>query len=45
MRPGRVSSDEQAFRQILGRLENEVGTLLRLIEDEEDRDRFGRSRG
>ncbi len=31
-RPGQVTSDEQAFRQILGRLEGEVGTMLRLIE-------------
>lgn len=31
MRPGEVKSDEQAFRQILGRLEGEVGTMLRLI--------------
>lgn len=31
MRPGQVQSDEQAFRQILGRLEGEVGTMLQLI--------------
>lgn len=31
MRPGEVQSDEQAFRQILGRLENDVGTILKLI--------------
>jgi hypothetical protein len=31
MRPGEVQSDEQAFRQILGRLEGEVGTMLQLI--------------
>jgi hypothetical protein len=31
-RPGQVTSDDQAFQQILGRLENEVGTMLSLIE-------------
>jgi hypothetical protein len=31
MRPGQVSSDEQAFRQIMGRLEQEVGGLIYLI--------------
>jgi hypothetical protein len=31
-RPGQVASDDQAFQQVLGRLENEVGTMLRLIE-------------
>jgi hypothetical protein len=31
-RPGQVASDDQAFQQILGRLENEVGTIMRLIE-------------
>lgn len=31
-RAGQVSSDEQAFRQMLERLENEVGTMIRLIE-------------
>ena len=31
MRPGEVKSDKQAFRQILGRLENDVGTILQLI--------------
>ena len=30
-RPGEVASDEEAFRQILGRLENDVGTILQLI--------------
>jgi hypothetical protein len=33
MLPGEVQSDEQAFRQILGRLEGEVGTILQLIGD------------
>jgi len=33
MLPGEVQSDEQAFRQILGRLEGEVGTSLQLIVD------------
>lgn len=31
MRPGEVKSDKQAFRQILGRLEGDVGTILKLI--------------
>ena len=31
MRPGEVKSDEQAFRQILCRLEGDVGTILKLI--------------
>ena len=31
MRPGEVKSDEQAFRQILSRLEGDVGTILQLI--------------
>jgi hypothetical protein len=31
MLPGEVQSDEQAFRQILGRLEGEVGTTIGLI--------------
>ena len=31
MRPGEVKSDEQAFRQILLRLEGDVGTILKLI--------------
>jgi hypothetical protein len=31
-RPGQVASDDQAFQQILGCLENEVGTMLQLIE-------------
>jgi hypothetical protein len=30
-RPGQVSSDEQAFQQILVRLEGEVGTIFELI--------------
>jgi hypothetical protein len=37
-RPGRVSSDDQAFIQILGRLENDVGSIIRLVE-------MGRERG
>jgi hypothetical protein len=32
MRPGQVTSDTQAFQQILGRLVNEVGTGLQLID-------------
>jgi hypothetical protein len=31
-RPGQVSSDEQAFSQILSRLENEVGSIIQLVE-------------
>ncbi len=31
MRPGEVASDKQAFRQILLRLEGDVGTILQLI--------------
>jgi hypothetical protein len=31
-RPGQVASDQQAFQQILGRLEGEVGTILRLVD-------------
>ena len=31
MRPGEVKSDKQAFRQILTRLEDDVGTILQLI--------------
>jgi hypothetical protein len=31
MRPGEVTSDQQAFQQVLGRLESEVGTIHRLI--------------
>jgi hypothetical protein len=31
MPPGEVKTDEQAFRQILGRLEGDVGTILQLI--------------
>jgi hypothetical protein len=31
MRPGEVQSDTQAFRQVLGRLESEVGSILKLI--------------
>ena len=31
MRPGEVRSDEQAFRQILNRLEGDAGTILQLI--------------
>jgi hypothetical protein len=40
MRRGRVNSDKQAFRQILDRLENEVGTLMRLIEEGKKGDHF-----
>ena len=31
MRPGEVKSDKQAFHQILTRLEDDVGTILKLI--------------
>ena len=31
MRPGEVASDQQAFQQILGRLEGEIGTLIGLV--------------
>ena len=31
MRLGEVQSDEQAFRQILGRLEGDVGTIVQLL--------------
>jgi hypothetical protein len=31
MRPGQVTTDEQAFRQILARLEGEVGAILALV--------------
>jgi hypothetical protein len=31
MLPGEVATDDQAFRQILGRPEGDVGALLRLI--------------
>jgi hypothetical protein len=40
MLPGEVRSDEQAFRQILGRLEGEVGTTLRLIVDGKNKGLF-----
>jgi len=33
MRPGQVTSDEQAFNQILARLQSEVGTFLKLIQE------------
>src|SRR5437868_1383861 len=33
MRPGQVTTDEQAFRQILGRLEGEPGAIIRLVEE------------
>jgi len=32
-RPGQVASDEQAFRQILRRLDEEVGAIFRLVEE------------
>lgn len=38
LRPGEVTSDGQAFQQVIGRLEADVGTLLRPIDD-------GKSRG
>jgi hypothetical protein len=40
MRAGRVKSDKHAFRQVLGRLENEVGTLIRLIEEAKKGSRY-----
>jgi len=33
VRPGEVKSDQQAFQQILGRLEGEVGTLIYLVNE------------
>lgn len=32
MRPGQVNSDQQAFQQVLGRLESDVGTIHQLVE-------------
>lgn len=31
MRPGEVTTDQQAFQQVLARLESDVGTLIRLV--------------
>ena len=33
MRPGEVTSDQQAFQQVLGRLEGDVGTLIQLVNE------------
>ena len=40
MRAGEVSSDQQAFQQILGRLEGEVGTLISLVNESKKRGCF-----
>ena len=32
-RPGQVTTDAQAFRQIRARLQNEPGALIRLVEE------------
>lgn len=31
VRPGEVTTDQQAFKQVLGRLEGDVGTLIQLV--------------
>jgi hypothetical protein len=31
VRPGEVTTDQQAFQQVLGRLEGDVGTLIQLV--------------
>ena len=40
MRPGEVTSDQQAFQQILGRLEGEVGTLITVVTESKQRGYF-----
>lgn len=40
MRLGRVNSDKQAFRQVLQRLEGDVGTILELIEEGKEKGHF-----
>jgi hypothetical protein len=40
VRPGEVKSDQQAFQQILGRLEGEVGTLIYLVNESKKSGRF-----
>lgn len=40
MRPGEVPSDQQALQQILGRLDGEVGTLIRVVIESEQRGHF-----
>ena len=40
MRPGEVTSDQQAFQQILGRLEGEVGTLIGLVNESKKHGHF-----
>jgi hypothetical protein len=40
MRPGTVESDDQAFRQILGRLRGEVGKIIELIGESKTRGGF-----
>lgn len=42
-RPGEVSTDAQAFEQILGRLRGEVGTIIKLTEAAKGRGEFGTS--
>ena len=34
MPPGHVKSDKEAFERIQGRLENDIGSILKLIKDE-----------
>src|SRR5260221_14471868 len=40
MRPGQVTTDEQAFRQILARLEDEPGAIIRLVEESKKKGGF-----
>ena len=40
MRPGEVTSDKQAFQQILGRLKGEVGTLITVVTESKQRGHF-----
>ncbi len=40
MRPGEVTSDQQAFQQILGRLEGEVGALITVVIESKQRGHF-----
>ena len=40
MRPGEVTSDQQAFQQVLGRLEGDVGTLIQLVREGKNRGYF-----
>jgi hypothetical protein len=41
VRPGEVASDQQAFQQVLGRLERDVGTLIQLVNEAQNRGYFG----